>query len=73
MFDLSLTAVPTDTASAWEERVIGVAVTDPVNPLTSTIGVQLMSVLLLPSTPSNSFVSIVASTLVPLNLPNLCE
>ena len=68
--DLTVTALPVVTESAWEERVIGVTVIVVFSPLASTIGLALISVDLLPSAPSNYVVSTVAVIDPHINLPN---
>ena len=64
-FDKAVTEDPVVTASAWDERVIGVTVIVVVSPLASTIGLASISVLLEFSAPSNSVVSTVADKLPP--------
>ena len=53
-------AVPVLTAFACDGLWIGVTVIVVSSPFASTIGIALINVLLLPSTPSNSVVSTVA-------------
>jgi hypothetical protein len=67
---LVLTASPVVVVSSCDCLVIGVIVTD-VFVVPSTIGLQLISVDLLPLAPSNSVVSTVADKLFAINFPNL--
>ena len=67
---LVLVTAPVVVVSSCDCLVIGVTVTD-VFDVPSTIGLQLISVDLLPSAPSNSVVSTVADRLLAINFPNL--
>ena len=58
------------TAFACDGLCIGVTVIVVSSPFASTIGIALINVLLLPSTPSNSVVSTVADKDAPKNFPN---